>query len=224
MQPVISLKNIRVSQGENFILSVESLALQPGQIYALTGPNGSGKSTLLRVMALLLSPQSGSIEFAGSASGNLAQQRQRVTLVEQAPYLFKGSVTDNLSYGLKLRDVDGAEQCRRIKETLIKVGLEGFEDRQAKELSSGEIQRVALARALILQPELLLLDEPTANIDSNSLQAYESLLSRLPGDGITVLFSTHDMSQSKQLGGELLRIENGRLLTTPHLGLANAVI
>jgi tungstate transport system ATP-binding protein len=224
MQPVISLKNIRVTQGENFSLSVESLALQPGRIYALTGANGAGKSTLLRVMALLMSPQSGSIEFAGSDSGNLARQRQRVTLVEQSPYLFKGSVTDNLSYGLKLRGVDGAERSRRIKETLTNVGLEGFEDRQAKELSGGEVQRVALARALILKPELLLLDEPTANIDSNSLQAYEALLSRLPEYGVTVVFSTHDLSQSKRLGGEVLRIENGRLFTTPHLELANAVI
>ena len=101
MQPVISLKNIRVTQGDNFSLSVENLALQSGRIYALTGPNGAGKSTLLRVMALLMAPQSGSIEFAVSDSGNLARQRQRVTLVEQSPYLFKGSVTDNLSYGLK---------------------------------------------------------------------------------------------------------------------------
>jgi tungstate transport system ATP-binding protein len=224
MQPVISLKNIRVTQGENFSLSVESLALQPGRIYALTGANGAGKSTLLRVMALLMAPQSGSIEFAGSASGNLARQRQRVTLVEQSPYLFKGSVTDNLSYGLKLRGVDGAERSRRIKETLTNVGLEGFEQRQAKELSGGEVQRVALARALILKPELLLLDEPTANIDSNSLQAYEALLSRLPEYGVTVVFSTHDLSQSRRLGGEVLRIENGRLFTTPHLELTNAVI
>jgi tungstate transport system ATP-binding protein len=224
MQPVISLKNIRVTQGDNFSLSVESLALQPGRIYALTGANGAGKSTLLRVMALLMSPQSGSIEFAGSDSGNLARQRQRVTLVEQSPYLFKGSVTDNLSYGLKLRGVDGAERSRRIKETLINVGLEGFEDRQAEKLSGGEVQRVALARALVFKPELLLLDEPTANIDSNSLQAYEALLSRLPEYGVTVVFSTHDLSQSRRLGGEVLRIENGRLFTTPHLKLANAVI
>lgn len=224
MQPVISLKNIRVTQGDNFSLSVENLALQSGRIYALTGPNGAGKSTLLRVMALLMAPQSGSIEFAGSDSVNLARQRQRVTLVEQSPYLFKGSVTDNLSYGLKLRGVDDAECNRRIKETLTNVGLDGFEDRQAKELSGGEVQRVALARALILKPELLLLDEPTANIDSNSLQAYEALLSRLPEYGVTVVYSTHDMSQSKRLGGQLLRIENGCLYTTPHLGLANAVI
>ncbi len=212
MQPVILLKNIRVTLGDNFSLSVESLALQPRRIYALTGPNGAGKSTLLRVMALLITPQAGSIEFAGSGPANLAQQRQKVTLVEQSPYLFTGKVTDNLNYGLKLRGVDSRERSARINSTLSIVGLEGFEQRQAKELSGGEVQRVALARALVLKPELLLLDEPTANIDSNSMQAYEALLSGLPEYGVTVVFSTHDPSQSRRLGEEVLRIENGHLI------------
>jgi len=212
MQPVISLKNVRATLGDNFSLSVENLALQPHRIYALTGPNGAGKSTLLRVMALLITPQAGSIEFADSDPRDLARQRQRVTLVEQTPYLFNGSVADNLSYGLKLRGINSRERSERIKATLSIVGLEGFEQRQAKELSGGEVQRVALARALILKPELLLLDEPTANIDSNSMQAYEALLSGLPDYGVTVVFSTHDPSQSRRLGEEVLRIENGHLI------------
>jgi tungstate transport system ATP-binding protein len=212
MQPVISLTNILVTRGENFRLSVDNLALQPRRIYALTGPNGAGKSTLLRVMALLILPQTGSIEFVGSDRSNLARQRQRVTLVEQSPYLFTGSVADNLSYGLKLRGIDGKERSTRIETTLAIVGLDGFEQRRAQELSGGEIQRVALARALVLKPELLLLDEPTANIDSNSLQAYEALLKELPEYGVTVVFSTHDPSQSRRLGEEVLRIENGHLI------------
>lgn len=212
MQSVITLKNILVTKGDNFSLSVEGLALQTGLIYALTGPNGAGKSTLLRVMALLQAPQSGSIEFASNGSTDPGQQHQKVTLVEQSPYLFHGSVSDNLLYGLKLRGIDSQEMNRRIEETLANVGLEGFEQRQARELSGGEVQRVALARALVLKPELLLLDEPTANIDSNSLQTYEELLSRLPQYGVTVVFSTHDPSQSRRLGDEILRIENGRLL------------
>jgi tungstate transport system ATP-binding protein len=219
MQMVISLDSILITQGDNFRLSVENLTLQPGLIYALTGPNGSGKSTLLRVMALLDKPQEGTIKFIGNGTGSLALQRQKVTLVEQAPYLFKGSVLDNLSYGLKLRGVDRKERSSRIKTTLANVGLEGFEQRQAKELSGGEVQRVALARALVLNPELLLLDEPTANIDSNSLQAYEALLSSLPKYGVTVVFSTHDPSQSQRLGEEVLRIENGCLFKGSHRGL-----
>ena len=215
MQPVVSLNNILVTQGDSFKLSVERLALKPGLIYALTGANGSGKSTLLRVMALLTPPYEGTIEFSGNKANNPAQQRQKVTLVEQSPYLFKGKVIDNLSYGLKLRGFDSNERSRRIKTTLTNVGLEGFEQRQAKELSGGEIQRVALARALALKPELLLLDEPTANIDSSSLQGYESLLRELPKYGVTVVFSTHDPSQSHRLGDQVLRLEKGRLLSSP---------
>jgi len=215
MQPVVSLDNILVTQGDSFKLSVGRLALQPGLIYALTGANGSGKSTLLRVMALLTPPYEGTIEFSGNKTNNPAQQRQKVTLVEQSPYLFKGKVIDNLSYGLKLRGLDSNERSRRITTSLANVGLEGFEQRQAKELSGGEIQRVALARALALKPELLLLDEPTANIDSSSLQGYESLLRDLPKYGVTVVFSTHDPSQSQRLGDQVLRLENGRLLCSP---------
>ena len=214
MPPVVSLNNILVLQGDSFKLSVEHLVLQPGLIYALTGANGSGKSTLLRVMALLTPPFEGTIEFSGNKTNNPAQQRQKVTLVEQSPYLFKGKVIDNLSYGLKLRGIDNNERIRRITTTLANVGLEGFEQRQAKELSSGEIQRVALARALALKPELLLLDEPTANIDSSSLQGYEALLRDLPKYGVTVVFSTHDPSQSQRLGDQVLHLDNGRLLSS----------
>jgi len=212
MQPVITLNDILVTQGDNFKLSVESLALQPRRIYALTGPNGAGKSTLLRVMALLTAPQTGSVAFAGHEPHELARQRQKVTLVEQSPYLFKGSVEDNLSYGLRLRGIDSKERSMRIGATLAIVGLQGFEQRQAKQLSGGESQRVALARALVLKPELLLLDEPTANIDSNSLEGYETLLKGLPEFGVTVVFSTHDPSQSRRLGEEVLRLENGHLI------------
>jgi tungstate transport system ATP-binding protein len=215
MQPVITLDHIRVKRGENFNLTVEHLALQPRRIYALTGPNGAGKSTLLRVMALLIPPQGGTIAFAGSGNCNPVRQRHRVTLVDQSPYLFEGSVNDNLSFGLKLRGVDSRERSQRIESTLAIVGLPGFGQRRAKELSGGEVQRVALARALVLKPELLLLDEPTANIDSNSLEAFEALLGGLPEYGATVVFSTHDPSQSRRLGEEVLRIENGRLIDGP---------
>ena len=212
MPPVLTLKNICYTPGKSFTLTVDDLTLEQGFIYALTGPNGSGKSTLLRLMALLITPQQGSVEFTANGSTSPAEKRRNVTLVEQSPYLFKGSVADNLNYGLKLRGIDSIERDRRIQSTLSDVGLKGFEQRPTKELSGGEVQRVALARALVLQPELLLLDEPTANIDNNSLQSYEDLLGRLPDFGVTVVFSTHDPSQSRRLGDQVLMIENGRLL------------
>jgi len=216
MKPAIALKDILVQQGDNFRLSVESLELLPHRIYALTGLNGAGKSTLLRVMALLLTPHQGEICFAnGCGSDSLTRQRQNVTLVEQSPYLLEGSVSDNLAFGLKLRGVRGKTQKTIIAETLDRVGLGGFERRKTRELSGGEIQRVALARALVLQPRVLLLDEPTSNIDRKSLQSFEELISRLPEAGVTVVFSTHDLSQPERLGAMTLRIENGQLLDRP---------
>ena len=215
MEPVISIKDLLVTQGENFTLSIESLDLQPRRIYALTGPNGAGKSTLLRTMALLTLPQRGKVRIHGADSGSLAQLRRKVTLVEQSPYLLEGSVYDNLAFGLKLRGMCRQEKKGRIEAVLAMVGLDGFERRKTCNLSGGEKQRVALARALVLEPELLLLDEPTANIDSEGLQAFEALLSKLPGYGVTVVFATHDLSQPGRLGGEVLRIENGRLLDKP---------
>ena len=102
MEPVVSVKDLLVNQGDNFSLLIKRLDLQPRRIYALTGPNGAGKSTLLRAMALLVQPQQGTVTFANAGSGNLIQQRQKVSLVEQSPYLLDGNVYDNLAFGLRL--------------------------------------------------------------------------------------------------------------------------
>jgi tungstate transport system ATP-binding protein len=211
MEPAISINNLLVTQGGTFSLSIDRLDLMPHHIYALTGPNGAGKTTLLRTMAMLIVPQRGTVRVAGAEGRSLTEQRQKVTLVEQSPYLLSGTVSDNLAFGLRLRGIRGREQTERIQATLELVGLDGFAQRKADKLSAGEVQRVALARALALKPEVLLLDEPTSNIDSKSLQSYEALLKRLPDYGATVVFATHDLTQPERLGGEMLRIENGRL-------------
>jgi tungstate transport system ATP-binding protein len=210
MEPVVCLRHILFSRGD-FRLSVNLLELFPDKVYAVTGANGAGKSTLLRIMALLINPQRGVVEFPGLTSRDPEQLRKKVTYVEQSPYLFQGTVSDNLAYGLKLRGVSRKEQGRRMRLTLSIVGLEGFEHRKARELSSGETQRVALARALVFKPDLLLLDEPTANIDVNSRPAFEALLARLAKYGITVVFSTHDQFQAQRVGAELLSIQEGVL-------------
>jgi tungstate transport system ATP-binding protein len=217
MKPVISIKDLLVRQGEDFTLAIESLELQSRRIYILTGPNGAGKSTLLRTMALLTLPAKGRVRIADSGSGPLTKQRQKVTLVEQSPYLLAGTVSNNLGFGLKLRGIRGREKKMRISYALEMVGLAGFETRKSSQLSRGELQRVALARALAVEPEILLLDEPTSSIDSKNLQAFEELLRKLPDHGVTVVMSTHDLLLAERLGGEILRIENGRLLTRPSI-------
>ena len=212
MKPLMSLHGILLQRGNDFALQVDALDLLPGRIYSLVGANGTGKSTLLQALALLLDPAQGSIDFPASPQLGARQLRQRITLVEQSPYLFSGTVTDNLRYGLRLRRLPQAEQQERITRGLAAVGMGAFARRRARELSSGERQRVAIARALVLQPELLLLDEPTANIDSASLPLLESLIRTLPQLGMTIVCATHDPDQPERLGATVLRLGNGRLM------------
>lgn len=215
MNPLLKINSVIVKQGEDFSLSIENLEILPRRIYALTGPNGAGKSTLLKLLAFLMPVERGTILLA-DCRGKAAEHRRKITLVEQTPYLFDGSVGDNIAYGLRLRGIRGRELQERIESVLDRVGLGGFARRRSDNLSGGEAQRVALARALALQPEVLLLDEPTANIDNRSLGDFEALLRRLPEEGVTVVISTHDLQQPQRLGSDIIRIENGRLLNSPH--------
>jgi tungstate transport system ATP-binding protein len=211
MTTLISLKNIRCRLSPNFSLSVAGIDLLAGKIYPLIGNNGSGKSTLLKLLALLLTPTEGTICFPAHADLHHLQLRRRITLVEQSPYLLTGTVRDNLCFGLKVRKTPHQQQQQLIEEGLNQVGLSGFAGRRAATLSSGEKQRVALARALVLKPELLLLDEPTANIDTSSVPLIEDLIRQLPSQGITVVCATHDKEQPQRFGGTLLRMNLGRL-------------
>ncbi len=212
---LLELKNINLPQGD-FNLQVSQLGLQAGQLYVLKGENGSGKSTLLRLLALLQQPTAGDVIFAGLSVAwrgrTLKQLRQRITLLEQSPLLFSGSVEKNLAFGLKLRGISGCDLQQRIDQTLEIVGLNGFQKRLARELSGGEIRRVALARALCLQPQMLLLDEPTANLDVGQVAALERFLVRLPQQGMTVVIASHDSGQPERLGGETITLANGHLI------------
>jgi len=210
MKPILSLTNVEIQQGSDFCLSIDTLELFAQRSYALIGANGSGKSTLLRVLALLQQPQQGTVYFNSEAT-TTTEQRQQITLVEQSPYLLRGTVYDNVEFGLKLRGLDIKERRQRIHSALEMVGLIELIQRKSDNLSGGEIQRVALARALALQPRIILLDEPTANIDTNSVHAFETLLAALPERGVTVVFSTHDHSQPQRLGSEVIQMDNGNL-------------
>lgn len=211
MTAIYTLKNVEVRLDKNFCLKVPDLSIEKGAIKSILGPNGAGKSTLLRLLALLLKPDSGQFRFAGREPGgsDLHELRRKVTLVDQSPYLLQGSIDRNLSYGMKLRGVDRSEQRKRIDQALYNVGLNYSIKRSVKELSGGEKQRVALARALVLQPEVLLLDEPTANIDYASLPHFEQMLQGLAAAGTTVLLSTHAPEQAERLGNHAIRVEQG---------------
>jgi len=214
MEALLTIEDLHF-QRDGFRLEIDSLVLDPGRIYLLQGPNGAGKSTLLQLLALLLPFERGQLSFAGQrVDGGTDRQRLRrqITLVEQNPFLFDTSVYQNLAFGLRLRDVRGDLQRRRIDQALRAVGLEGFETRRARQLSGGETRRVALARALVLQPRLLLLDEPTAGLDREVLPVFERCLANLPGRNTTVVIAGHDCDQPRRLAATTLQLDRGRLL------------
>jgi tungstate transport system ATP-binding protein len=215
MPPLFALDNIEYRR-EAFQLAIDRLHLDAGRLYALVGPNGAGKSTLLDILALLTPPDRGEIRFAGEAVVSAAERqrlRRQITLVEQRPFLFDTSVYQNLAFGLRLREVRGDLQRHRIAKALQALGLEGFAERPAQGLSGGEMQRVALARALVLKPRVLLLDEPTANLDRDVQPLLEKTLAALTADGVAVVLATHDPGQPRRLGAEIVQLQGGRLLS-----------
>jgi len=198
-----------------FRLEIDALAVRAGEVLALVGPNGAGKTTLLSLLAFLARPDAGRLEFCGAdpwANGDRdIPARREAVLVSHHPYLFRGTVGDNVAFGLKLRRVPEAERRARLREALSLVELEGWEKQSVSALSAGQAQRVALARALALRPQVLLLDEPTANLDAALGMRLEALLRELgTARGTTVVFSTHNFSQASRLADKILYLSEGR--------------
>lgn len=215
MPQLYRLESIEKHYGRRVALEVPELSIGEGGIHSLTGPNGSGKSTLLGLLAFLSPPTSGTLCYDGKRvewnARSLIALRKEATLLHQSPYLFEGSVSDNIAFGLKVRGAGEETRTSRIAESLEMVGLSGFEPRRAKALSGGEMQRVALARALALHPRVLLLDEPLANVDRPSAEVIREVIRGLPERGTTVIMTTHDPVPAERMNGEVIRLEGGRL-------------
>ncbi len=214
-EPLFRLEGIRKYYQGRLVLDIPALAITGQGITALEGPNGSGKTTLLMILAALLRPERGRLWYRGrpveEGGMGLTRYRRQVTLVAQDAYLFNGTVEANLAYGPGLRGWGRRRRRRAALEALGRVGLEGFMGRRARELSQGERQRVALARALALEPRVLLLDEPFANLDPASSRVFEEVISRLPQEGCRVILVTHTHEQALRLAGEVLALAGGRL-------------
>jgi tungstate transport system ATP-binding protein len=188
-----------------------SLNEEGGKIVVLIGVNGAGKTTLLRIIAGLEKPEKGTIVFNDKSLID-TELRQIATLVFQRTAMFSRSVYDNLAYGLRIRGFKDTEIKEKITEALNSVGLKNFEKRRAKKTSGGEQQRIALARAFLLDPKILLLDEPTANLDPNSARIIEkAILSKKRSDTIIVL-STHNLGQAKRLADKVLHVHEGKII------------
>ncbi len=213
--PVVELTQARVTRGERVLLDVPALAVRRGEILVVIGPNGAGKSTLLRVLGLLEEPAGGSVRFQGErvARSDALAVRRRMASAFQEPLLADTTVADNVAMGLRFRGVPAAATAPRVTRWLERLGVGALAGRQARTLSGGEAQRVALARALVLEPEILLLDEPFSALDQPSREALiEDLGAILRADRVTTVLVTHDRGEALALGDRVGVMMDGRLL------------
>jgi len=205
--------------GERDILKNVNIRVERGEVFALIGPTGAGKTTLLRLIDLLDIPTSGKIYFDGvdtakSPSGRL-EMRRRMAFVLQKPVVFNTSVYDNVTYGLKWRGVGKGDIREKVGGILEMIGLSADKSRNARTLSGGEVQRVAIARAIAIEPEVLLLDEPTANLDPISSSKIEELITNIIHQyDTTIIMATHDMSQGQRLADRIGVLVNSEILQT----------
>ncbi|MBM3262021.1 MAG: ATP-binding cassette domain-containing protein [candidate division Zixibacteria bacterium] len=217
-EPLLDIRDLVQQRADGFRLTIASFSLLPGRSYAITGPNGSGKTTLLRTFGLVDPPIEGRMRFEGrdlslGDANALTDFRRQTTLVMQHAFLFRGSVFDNVAYGLRFRRVPSGTFRSRVAQALKQVGLVGFEGRNARRLSGGESQRVALARALAVEPRLLLLDEPTAGVDTENADVIETAILRMREERrMGVVFSTHQWDQAYRLADEVSALRDGRML------------
>ncbi|HID35686.1 MAG TPA: phosphate ABC transporter ATP-binding protein [Anaerolineae bacterium] len=214
MDPILRLEAIRHSYGDHFTLNIPELGIQPGEIFAVVGPSGAGKSTLLRILNFLEKPQQGQVYFHGAAytSGNLPiELRRRMTTVFQQPLLLRASVWGNVSYGLRVRGSRNGHET--IRQALEEVRLAHLAKQSADRLSGGEAQRVSLARALVLNPEVLFLDEPTANLDPSNVRIIEEIIRRTNQErGMTVVWVTHNIWQARRLAHRVALLFDGEII------------
>lgn len=217
-QSLFELKDVVKEYDGVPVLQIKDLQMEERKIYAIMGPNGSGKSTLLKLLNLLEKPTRGRVTFQGVDTNRIGEAallrlRRQMCMVFQHTYVFNTSVYNNVAYGLKLRGVRGAELKERVEEALSFVGLSDFGQRSALKLSGGETQRVALARAVVVRPRVLLLDEPTANLDPDSVALIEKLVHRVNETiETTVLIVTHNLFQAQRLADEAIFFYAGKLI------------
>lgn len=219
--PVYRIEQVTKAYDDRVVLAVERLEIQQGEILGLVGPSGSGKSTLLRILNFLEPPTQGRIEFHGVSFS--AQQemplglRRRVTMVFQRPMLLNQSIHANVKYGLDLRGIHGTKS--RVEAALVEVGLEHLAHQKARTLSGGEAQRVALARAIVMQPEVLLLDEPTANLDPYNVSMIEKIILHLNQmHQTTLVLVTHNVFQARRLAQRVVFLLDGNVIEVSDSG------
>lgn len=215
MNWIYELSGVRFSYGTDPVLNFDKLRIADSGSTALVGPNGAGKSTLLNILAFLILPDHGDVRFFGQpvTADNYKQLRRRVGYVQQKPYLFHASVEDNIGSGLKIRGVPKAVRRERVRKIMGEFGIEPMADRYAHDLSGGEAQKAAIARALVLEPEVLILDEPFSHLDRSFRDELEVMIREIATRRSSVLiFTTHDQMKAQLLADRVLSMVDGHIL------------
>ena len=201
----LRLENVTFAAGGRTIIERTNLTLEAGTSTIILGANGAGKSVLMRLMHGLLAPSAGRVVWSGE------NVRRRQAMVFQRPVMLRRTALANVVYALKVAGVDTTDRTRLAREALAEVGLTQLAARPARVLSGGEQQRLALARAWALNPEVLFLDEPTANLDPGATREIEAVIRAFDASGTKIVMSTHSLGQARRLGDEVIYLHQGRV-------------
>ena len=225
----ISFEDLTMKYDERTVLNIKEGSVKSGKITGIIGPNGCGKTTFLNIISGLLEPTTGIVHYANlpkNPSDNLEwfdkTPRRRITLVFQKPYLIDTSVEKNIAFPLKLRKWNKEKIHERTEELIDRFGLRGLEKQRATRMSSGEMQKTAIARALSFYPSLLMLDEPTSNIDPGSTDDIEKILSEYrKNENINIIIVSHNLAQVKRLCDNVMMMHDGKVI---EMGTADEVL
>ena len=209
----LSLKNISKKYKDKEILKNITFDINEGELVCILGPSGCGKTTLLNIIGGFVSDYSGDVLLSNENINNIPPEKREIATVFQSYGLFTHkNVIDNVSYGLKLLKIDRNTREKRAQEMLEKVGLAGYDKKKIKELSGGEQQRVAIARSMVLNPKLLLLDEPLSNLDVHLRDVMRKEIKRIQKQfGVTMIIVTHDQEDAFKLADRVIVINEGHI-------------
>ncbi|VVB84334.1 Trehalose/maltose import ATP-binding protein MalK [uncultured archaeon] len=209
------VENLSKSFGNKEVLKKINLEIFRGEVFALMGPSGVGKTTLLRILNFLETPTDGKMMFNGRECAIRQKNTvmHKMSMLFQRPALFNSSVFNNVAYGLIIRGVDKKTIGKKVIEALNLVGLAGYEKQRALTLSGGEAQRMVFARAIVYSPDLLLLDEPTSNLDPANVAKIEEIIKKIRSEhGTTIVIATHNIPQVRRIADRVGILLNGELI------------
>lgn len=218
---IIKVQNLQKKfdlNGDNSqtVLSDVNFSVKEGECLSIIGPNGSGKTTLLSIIGLLIPPTRGKVLYKGRNVTDLSKRekvkvRREFSLVRQKPVVLDTSVYNNIAYGLRVRNVDRTMIKKQVNKIIDMVGLEGFKNQNARSLSGGEMQRVAIAMNFVLDPEIYLLDEVSANLDPKNVSLVERFINKIKNENKTIIISTHDRTEAIKFSDRVAVLTNGKI-------------